>query len=94
MNRLSFKLKCKRGVDVFVTHAPAKGHNDGEDLCHQGFECFRDFIANYNPQYFVHGHVHLNYGRSVPRESAIGNTKVINAYERVIIDIEPKHRKK
>ena len=40
-----------------------------------------------DPNYFVHGHMHMNYGRDIPREDFIGDTKVINAYERYVIEI-------
>lgn len=29
----------------------------------------------------------MNYGRDIPREDFIGDTKVINAYERYVIEI-------
>ena len=35
----------------------------------------------YRPRYFIHGHVHLNYGQDLPRLSSYGDTQVINAYE-------------
>ena len=44
-------------------------------------------IKKYEPKYFVHGHVHMNYGRQFPREYEIGKTKVINAYNHYIVEI-------
>ncbi|MGN1266816.1 MAG: metallophosphoesterase, partial [Dorea sp.] len=32
------KLLWHRGFDILVTHAPAQGLNDGDDLPHQGFK--------------------------------------------------------
>lgn len=87
VRRLWFKLLKKKGFDVLVTHAPAFGVNDGEDLPHRGFETFLDLIQKYNPKYFAHGHVHMNYGRQHPREDVLGETKVINAYINYIIEI-------
>ena len=87
VSRLWFKLLKKKGFDVLVTHAPAFGVNDGEDLPHRGFETFLDLIQKYNPKYFAHGHVHMNYGRQHPREDVLGETKVINAYINYIIEI-------
>ena len=87
IRRLWLKLFKKRGFDVLVTHAPAYGVHDGEDLSHRGFLVFHDLIEKYQPKYFVHGHVHMNYGRQYPREYAIGNTKVINAYNHYVIEI-------
>ena len=39
------------------------------------------------PYFFVHGHVHLNYGRGVKREDTYNDTRIINAYERYTIEI-------
>lgn len=87
VRKLRWKLRFSKGFDILVTHAPASGLNDGEDLCHQGFATFNILIDKYQPKYFVHGHVHMNYGRSIPREDCIGNTMVINAYEKYILEI-------
>lgn len=87
VRKLWWKLFYKRGFDILVSHAPALGVNDGEDLCHRGFGTFLDLIEKYQPKYFVHGHLHLNYGRQIEREATIGNTKVINAYNHYIVEI-------
>ena len=87
VRRLFIKLFMKKGFDILVAHAPAYGINDTKDRSHRGFETFVDLIKKYEPRYFVHGHVHMNYGRSIPREDTLGKTKVINAYERYIIEI-------
>ena len=87
VRRLWFKLLRKKGFDVLVTHSPAYGVNDGEDLPHRGFEIFGELIEKYRPKYFVHGHVHMNYGRQYPREDMLGDTKVINSYISYIVDI-------
>ena len=86
-NRLRFKIWRKKGIDILLTHAPAKDFHDGDDLPHKGFQCFNDIIEKYSPKYFIHGHVHLTYGRQFKREDQFGETKVINAYERYIIEI-------
>ena len=87
VRRLWIKLLTKKGFDVLVTHAPAYGINDGEDLPHRGFETFIELIEKYKPKYFVHGHVHMNYGRQYPREDILGETKVINSYISYIVEI-------
>lgn len=87
ITKLKFKLWFHRGFDILVTHSPARGFHDGTDLCHQGFHVFLTLIDKYRPKYFVHGHVHLSYGRQFQREDMIGDTKVINAYEKYIIEI-------
>ena len=80
IRKLRFRLKRTGGFDILVTHAPAAGFHDGEDLCHTGFAAFRGLLAQYQPQYFLHGHMHMNYGAKTPRVSMLGETVVINAY--------------
>ena len=85
--RLKWKIKRNKGIDILVTHSPARGVNDGEDRCHIGFDVFNKMIELYKPKYFVHGHVHMNYGRQFKRLDKIGDTTVINAYEKYIVEI-------
>ena len=85
--KLKLKLMINRGFDILVTHSPAYGFHDGEDQCHRGFDSFNRLINTYHPKYFVHGHVHMNYGRQLPRVDEIGDTKVINAFERYILEV-------
>ena len=87
VQRLWFKLLRKKGFDVLVTHAPAYGVNDGQDLSHRGFTVFVELIQKYQPKCFAHGHVHMNYGRQYPREDVLGTTKVINAYNHYVVEI-------
>ncbi len=87
IKKLRWKLFRSKGFDVLVTHSPAKGFHDDVDECHKGFDAFYGLIDKYKPKYFVHGHVHLNYGRQFVREDMIGETKVINAFEKYIIEI-------
>lgn len=87
VRKLWWKLFTKRGFDILVTHAPAYGIHDNTDLCHRGFEVFRTLIEKYQPKYFVHGHIHMNYGRQFTREDIVGNTMVINAYNHYIVEI-------
>lgn len=87
IKKLRWKLFRSKGFDVLVTHSPAKGFHDDVDECHKGFDAFYGLIDKYKPKYFVHGHVHFNYGRQFVREDMIGETKVINAFEKYIIEI-------
>ena len=73
--KLKLKLTINRGFDILVTHSPAYGFHDGEDQCHRGFDSFNRLINTYHPKYFVHGHVHMNYGRQFPRVDEIGDTR-------------------
>ena len=86
--RLRWQLWRAGGVDILLTHSPALGVNDGPDLPHLGFQTFRTVLDKYAPRYFIHGHVHLNYGATVERAVQIGRTTVINAYERCMIDYD------
>ena len=97
VRKLLFTIHRKKGFDILVTHSPALGINDGEDLPHRGFAALTELLIRYKPKLFLHGHVHLNYGRNLKREDTYMETRVINAYERYVFDIEipdePKRRK-
>jgi len=88
IRKLWFQLFRHRGFDILVTHAPAYQLNDGLDLPHQGFQAFRDLLDKYKPKYFLHGHVHMSYGRKHKRYDTYQETQVINAFERCEIDYE------
>lgn len=85
--KMWFKLWRRKGIDILVTHAPAYRLNDGSDLPHTGFKIFRKIMDKYKPKVFAHGHVHINYGRDFKRESEYNETRVVNAYEKYIIEI-------
>ena len=87
IRKLWWKLKRSGGVDIVVTHAPPTGYGDGDDYAHRGFDCFLPLLEKYKPKYLIHGHVHLNYGADISRELVCGETKIINAYERYILEI-------
>ena len=86
IRRWKLSIIKNNGFDILLTHAPAAGINDMQALPHTGFKCFSDLLENYNPKYFIHGHIHRNYGNFV-REQKFGNTIVINAFEKYIIEI-------
>ena len=90
IRRLMPQLLLHRGFDILVTHAPAYRLNDGDDLPHRGFSCFIDLMDRFRPAYFVHGHLHANYGDRFQRESRYRNTFVINAYESYILELDPE----
>ena len=87
IRKLRFQLWRSRGVDIVVTHSPAKGYGDGADYAHRGFACLLPLLDRYKPLYLVHGHVHMSYGADLPRVYQRGETTIINAYERYILDI-------
>lgn len=88
IKQLRWKLLFRRGFDILVTHAPAYQLNDGRDLPHQGFQAFIRLLEKYKPKYFLHGHVHLAYGRAHKRFDKYLDTQVINGYERFVFDYE------
>lgn len=45
-----------------------------------------EILNKYHPKYFIHGHVHMNYG-NYPRFSKYEDTIVINAFERFVIEV-------
>lgn len=88
VQKLKRQIARYGGVDIFISHAPARGMGDGEDLPHIGYSCYYEILDLYHPRFFVHGHEHLNYGGRGVREQAYQETKVINAYERYVIELK------
>lgn len=86
VRRLRRKIARAGGVDIVVTHSPARGFGDSEDYAHRGFQCLLELVDRCQPRYFVHGHVHTSYGRQ-PRVHQRGNTTIINACEKYYLDL-------
>lgn len=82
--KMKLRFQLMGGVDILVTHAPARQLNDGEDLPHQGFQVFRSILDTYHPKYFLHGHVHMQYGRKHKRNDVYHDTQIINVFERYV----------
>ena len=70
------------GFDVLVTHSPARGYGDMDDLPHIGFDCFNDLLEKWKPGYMFYGHVHSTYshGKFERQMSHPSGTKLINAF--------------
>lgn len=75
------------GVDILVTHAPAQGLGDIDDVCHRGFACFRELLERYRPLYHCYGHVHLQYVPTQPRLRQYNETTVVNASGKYLIEL-------
>jgi Icc-related predicted phosphoesterase len=90
MGKRIFKMKPKlwrsKGIDILVTHSPAFGIGDGDDLCHTGFKAFYKVLDKYLPKYFVHGHQHLSYGYNIDRITKYKETTIINGYDYYIFE--------
>ena len=82
------RIRKHKGFDVLVTHAPARGLNDSEHISHRGFQTFLDLMDRYHPRYFLHGHMHRNYGFGIPQVCRYRDTTVINAFEYYILDYQ------
>ena len=85
--KLGWKIRRAGGVDIVVAHAPVRGVGDGDDYAHMGFEAFLPLLDRYKPRYFIHGHVHMEYGRDIARMLRRGDTTIINACERYTLEV-------
>ncbi|MDM8271984.1 metallophosphoesterase family protein [Thermophilibacter provencensis] len=86
-SRMALLSSATGGVDLVVTHAPARGYGDLEDLPHRGFEAFGALLDRVRPRYLLHGHVHMQYGRvERVREHPSGAT-LINVCGSYMLDI-------
>lgn len=98
IRKLRFRLWRLGGVDIVVTHAPMEGFGDLPDPAHKGFAAFGELLDKYQPMYLIHGHVHNSYQHNAPREHTYGQTRIINAGERYVLEIPdeilPKTTKK
>lgn len=79
----------RHGVDILVTHAPARGQGDGSDLPHMGFNAFLRFMDRYHPRYMLHGHIHAEYTHDFRRERQYGSTTIVNACGSCVVELEP-----
>lgn len=88
IRKIKRKIRKAGGVDIVLSHAPAAGYGDADDLAHRGFACFVELMDQYEPRYWIHSHIHLNYGHDIPRVLKRNNTTIINAYERYHLEIQ------
>ena len=75
------------GFDLLVTHAPAKGWGDLDDLPHRGFDCFNDLLIKWKPSYMAFGHVHKEYGDFTRENIHESGTKLLNAWQSVEVEM-------
>lgn len=89
---LRWQLMLNKGVDIVVSHAPVRGIGDEEHISHRGFEAFQYVLKRYNPRYWFFGHVHTRYGGQKSRVYHSGETVLINACERFMLEFDPDTR--
>lgn len=89
--KMWFKLHRSKGIDILLTHSPAFQLGDDTDLPHTGFTAFNKLLDDYHPKYFIHGHVHLNYGK-IDRVRDYGPTTIINGFEQYRFEYETGNR--
>jgi uncharacterized protein len=85
---LRARLRLRR-LDVLISHGPPAGLNDGPDLPHQGLLAMRRAVEWMRPRLLLHGHIHP-YGRAIPREGRLGDTRVINVVGHRLIELPPR----
>lgn len=79
---------CNGGVDILLTHAPARGIGDMEDIAHRGFTAFGKIIKWLRPKYHFHGHVHRSYGTAyVSKQTRPNGTVVINGCRKHFLEV-------
>lgn len=95
IRKLRFPLMMSKGFDILVAHAPIQGVGDAEDLPHRGFAALRRLLEKYQPDYFIHGHVHKNYDFRFRRVRMHGVTNIVNCWTSYMLEIpDPQPRKK
>lgn len=82
---LRVRLGARR-LDILITHGPPAGVNEGSDAPHRGLKAVRRAVEWMRPRYLLHGHIHP-YGRQIPREALLGETRVINVVGHRMIEI-------
>ena len=89
IRRITREIRLRNGFDVLVTHAPAKGYGDLEDLPHRGFECFNELMNKWHPKYMFYGHVHKSYNNCHFEREILhpSGARLINAYQKYELEI-------
>ncbi|MBR1563050.1 MAG: metallophosphoesterase family protein [Ruminococcus sp.] len=81
------------GFDILVTHSPARGYGDMDDIPHRGFECFNELLERCKPKYLLHGHVHATYGNRFKRViDHPSGARIINGFDRYILEYDESRK--
>jgi uncharacterized protein len=81
------RWRRKYGLDIFVTHAPARDIHDMPDLPHRGITAFRRFMEWYRPRYMLHGHVHT-WDRRTTTVTQYLDTCVMNINPVTLLEVD------
>ncbi|OGO19898.1 MAG: hypothetical protein A2Z14_05175 [Chloroflexi bacterium RBG_16_48_8] len=81
------KIISRKGIDLFISHAPPYGVHDASDLAHTGFTTFHQLLSLVKPRIMLHGHCHSLRNLKCA-ETILYETKVINVYPYRLIDLE------
>ena len=87
--RLKINEMQNGGLDVLVTHSPAKDIHDRPDKPHQGFRSLLWFLDWYKPRYMLHGHVHT-WDRREQVVTQYNQTCIMNINPVTVLDVTPR----
>ena len=90
IRRLHRWIRAYGGIDILVTHAPAEGFGDLDDLPHWGFDGFNDLLRECRPKMMLYGHVHKEYGEFQREMIHDSGTRLINCYGSIMIPVEDR----
>ena len=85
--RLALISPFAGGIDVLVTHAPARGSGDMDDMPHRGFSCYNRLLSRVKPALHLCGHVHLDYGMVARERTHASGARVVNAFRHVVVEL-------
>lgn len=87
IRRAAPAIAFRNGFDLLITHAPALGYGDMDDLPHIGFASFNALLERWHPKYMCYGHVHKTYGEFVREIDHPSGTHLINCYKSFVLNI-------
>ncbi len=81
------------GIDILVTHSPANGYGDMDDIPHRGYQCFNSLLEACRPRFMLHGHVHATYGKRFKRViNHPSGTRIINCFDRYVVELDKQDK--
>jgi Icc-related predicted phosphoesterase len=80
------RIRNGRALDLLVTHSPARGIHDANDVAHIGFRIFLNVIRWFQPCLMLHGHTHIVQNIEVS-ETDYHGCRIINVYPARKVDL-------